>query len=98
VGTASLRSALTDIFEAAEKPLPTEMIGKRISDNNTADWDNIHTSYVNLFVYFGGIPSTSDCRLVSMGFGDFDVRCDTPPPDFSDLQYVVENLPSHIVQ
>jgi hypothetical protein len=61
VGTASLRSALTDIFEAAEKPLPIEMIGKGISDNNTADWDNIHTSYVNLFVYFGGIPSTPDC-------------------------------------
>lgn len=35
-------SAFSDIFAAAEKPLPTETIGQGLQHGNKADWDNIH--------------------------------------------------------
>jgi hypothetical protein len=73
-------------------------------DGSTIDFDisepavdNVQTTYVNLYVYGGGIPNTPDCRPVSLNPGHLDIRCDIPPQPGDELQYVVENLPPHIV-
>jgi hypothetical protein len=74
-------------------------------DGSTVDFDisesvavGVDSTYINLYIYFGGIPITPACRVITIGTGNFDFHCDSPPPDGSELQYVVENLPPHVVQ
>jgi hypothetical protein len=59
--------------------------------------DSLDTSYVNLFIYGGGQIITPDCRPVSFSPGQFVFTCDIAPANFDELQYVVENLPAHII-
>jgi hypothetical protein len=59
------------------------------------------SSYVEAFIIVEVVQSMGaanhSCDTVAHSSGSFTIICSTPPPNASDLNYVIFNLPPHLI-